>query len=121
MPDAASPVHAPSREDPVVAALSEVAGGPAGRRLAPSRSWWTPVRVIVALTIAAACLGVVGKQHCRESAWTVADPDQYVHLCYSDIPLLFGPRHIADGEVPPLPDLLSMDWFVEGVVGSPTG
>ena len=32
-----------------------------------------------------------------------------------------GEERIADGEVPPLPDLLSMDWFVEGVVGSPTG
>lgn len=32
-----------------------------------------------------------------------------------------GQERIADGEVPPLEDLLSMDWFVEGVVGSPTG
>jgi basic membrane protein A len=32
-----------------------------------------------------------------------------------------GEERIPEGEVPPLPDLLSMDWFVEGVVGSPTG
>jgi basic membrane protein A len=32
-----------------------------------------------------------------------------------------GEERIAEGEVPPLEDLLAMDWFVEGVVGSPTG
>ena len=32
-----------------------------------------------------------------------------------------GEERIAADEVPPLEDLLSMDWFVEGVVGSPSG
>lgn len=32
-----------------------------------------------------------------------------------------GGERIADGEVPELGDLLGMDWFVEGVIGSPTG
>lgn len=32
-----------------------------------------------------------------------------------------GDVRIEDGEVPELGELLSMDWFVEGVVGSPTG
>ena len=32
-----------------------------------------------------------------------------------------GEVRIAEGEVPPLEELLSMDYFVEGVVGSPTG
>ncbi|MEX2659555.1 MAG: BMP family ABC transporter substrate-binding protein [Acidimicrobiales bacterium] len=32
-----------------------------------------------------------------------------------------GEERIADGEVPELGELLGMDWFVEGVIGSPTG
>ncbi len=32
-----------------------------------------------------------------------------------------GTERVAEGEIPPLADLLTMDWFVEGVVGDPTG
>ncbi len=32
-----------------------------------------------------------------------------------------GKERVAAGEIPPLSDLLTMDWFVEGVVGDPTG
>jgi uncharacterized membrane protein len=111
--------------------VSEVVGGPAGRRLGPGSSWWTPVRVIVVLTIVAACLGLAQKQPCRGVAWAKAEPHQYVHLCYSDIPLLFGPRHIADGEIPYLADVPedeqveypvltgAMMWLTSGPFGGP--
>ncbi len=47
-------VH-PTRDDPVVAALSEAVGGPVGDR-AGRHPWWTPVRVVLAL--AAICLAL---------------------------------------------------------------
>ena len=39
----------PTLEDPVAAALSEAVGGPLGEHSAAHR-WWTPVRVVLALT-----------------------------------------------------------------------
>ncbi|MDP9398418.1 MAG: glycosyltransferase 87 family protein [Actinomycetota bacterium] len=95
----------PSRDDPVVLAASEVVGGPAGRRARPGRSWWTPVRVLLVLTFLAAGLGVLAKEHCRAAAWSRPDPDQYVHQCYSDIPLLYSGRGLDQGVVPYVDDV----------------
>lgn len=89
---------APSLEDPVVRAGSEVVGGPLGRRAAAGRSWWTPVRVLVALTFLTCGIGLVQKDWCRDNGW--AAPGNYVHACYSDIPPLYFGRGLADGEVP---------------------
>ncbi len=88
----------PSREDEVVAAASEVVGGPLTPRARPSRRWWTPVRVLLVLTFVACGLGLLQKAPCREAGWT--SPGVYSHACYSDIPPLYGGRGLADGEVP---------------------
>ena len=90
---------APSRDDPLVAALSEVVGGPAGRRVRPGQCA-VVLLVLVAFTAAAAAFGLLLKVHCRSTAWGAPNPDQYVHLCYTDIPLLYAPRGIAAGEPP---------------------
>jgi uncharacterized membrane protein len=91
-------VVAPTRDDPVVRLASEVVGGPLGRRALPGRGWWTPVRVLLALTFLTCGLGLLQKDHCRDTGW--AAPGNYTHACYSDIPPLYFGRGLADGEVP---------------------
>lgn len=91
-------VAAPSVEDPVVRLGSEVLGGPVGRHAATGRSWWTPLRVLLALTFLTFGVGLVQKDWCRDNGW--AAPGVYTHGCYSDIPPLYFGRGLADGEVP---------------------
>ena len=93
-----SRVVAPSREDPLVRLGSEVLGGPLGRRALTGRSWWTPLRVLLALTFLTMGLGLVQKDWCRDHAWVA--PGVYSHACYSDIPPLYFGRGLAEGEVP---------------------
>ena len=50
-------VSAPTREDPLVASLSEVVGGPVGDHAGPHR-WWSPLRLQLVLTAAALILGL---------------------------------------------------------------
>ncbi len=88
----------PTREDPVVRLGSEVLGGPLGRRALTGRSWWTPLRILLALTFLTAGIGLVQKDWCRDNGW--AAPGNYVHSCYSDIPPLYFGRGLADGDVP---------------------
>lgn len=73
----------PSRDDPFVAASSEGVGGPAGRRVRPEAGWWTPLRVLLALTLLTASLGYLSKDYCRERAWPRGGGVEYVHVCYS--------------------------------------
>lgn len=89
---------APSRDDPVVRLGSAVVGGPLGRRACTGAGWWTPLRVLLALTFLTCGVGLVQKEFCRDSGW--AAPGNYVHACYSDIPPLYFGRGLADGEVP---------------------
>ena len=92
-------VVAPSREDPLVAALSPVVGGPGGRRVrAAGRSHWRAVRVLVVLAMVVLALGVVEKQHCRAQGWT--SPDQFFHGCYSDLPIVYQSAGLRDGVTP---------------------
>jgi uncharacterized membrane protein len=90
---------APSREDPLVARLSAVAGGPAGDRVRSGRhGWWTAVRVLVLVAVVALSIGVVEKQHCRAQGWST--PDQFFHACYSDLPVVYQSSGLADGDPP---------------------
>ena len=91
-------VVAPSRDDPLVRAGSEVVGGPLGWRARIGSSWWTPLRVLLALTFLTCGVGLVQKDWCREHGWSA--PGVYTHACYSDIPPLYFGRGLAEGEVP---------------------
>ncbi len=93
----------PTRDDPLVAALSEGVGGPAGGRLWPGQSWWTPIRVLLVLSFLASALALAAKQDCREDGWST--PFQFVHACYSDVPSLYFGRGLADGHLPYVADL----------------
>jgi uncharacterized membrane protein len=96
----AAGVVAPTRDDPTLLAASEVLGGPAGRRIAPARRWWNPLRVVLALAALTMALGVVERAPCQAHAWSRSDGRQYAHACYSDIPQLYRERGFAQGDRP---------------------
>ena len=84
----------PTVDDPVVAALSEGVGAPVGRR-AGRHPWWTPVRVLLALTALCVALGMVQKGNCYEDTWQDGTA-RYTHMCYSDLPYLYTGRGFAE-------------------------
>ena len=86
-------VH-PTLDDPVVAALSEGVGGPVGEHAGRHR-WWTPVRVVLALTAVCLALGMVQKSDCYHDSWHNGDA-RYSHMCYSDLPYLYTGRGFAE-------------------------
>jgi uncharacterized membrane protein len=86
-------VH-PTRDDPVVTSLSESVGGPLGAR-AGQHPWWTPVRVVLAMTALCFALGMVQKAPCFQDSWQDGDA-RYSHMCYSDLPYLYTGRGLAE-------------------------
>ena len=86
-------VH-PTLDDPVVTALSESVGGPVGERVG-RHPWWTPVRVVLALTALCFALGMVQKASCYDQTWQNNDA-VYSHLCYSDLPYLYTGRGFVE-------------------------
>lgn len=90
-------VH-PTRDDAVVAALSEGIGGPVGEHAGRAR-WWTPVRVLLLLTAVTLAVGMVQKAPCI--AGDPSSPNyRYSHMCYSDLPPLYTLRGFAELEWP---------------------
>ncbi|CEA07240.1 hypothetical protein BN1051_00552 [Arthrobacter saudimassiliensis] len=91
----------PSRNDPFLRRFTELIGGPLGRFTAPgivSPGFWTVPRVLILLTTAAALLAVAVKIPCRTAGWNT--PDHFYRACYSDWPVLFTGRGLADGVFP---------------------
>lgn len=95
-PDA--PVVVPSREDPVVASTVGGIGGPLGRWARIGASWWSPLRVVVALATLGYIVGYALDLSCRADGWKA--PERYEHLCYTDISPLYSIRGFADGLIP---------------------
>lgn len=88
----------PTLEDPVVHASTPAIGGALGvhvRRIAPP---WNVLRVLILLAAGGYLIGYLLDYSCITNGW--ASPDRYEHLCYSDIPALFGFRGFAEGYVP---------------------
>ena len=94
MPPARGDWVDPTTDDPVVGALSEGVGGPMGTR-AGRHPWWTPVRVVLALTAVCLALGMWQKTNCYEDTWQDGDA-RYTHMCYSDLPYLYTGRGFAE-------------------------
>jgi uncharacterized membrane protein len=88
----------PTSDDPLVAALSSGVGGPVGSR-AGHHPWWTPVRVILALTAICFALGMVQKAPCYQAKWTNSQ-SRYAEMCYSDLPYLYVGRGFAELDWP---------------------
>jgi uncharacterized membrane protein len=84
----------PTVDDPAVTALSEGVGGPVGTRAGRHR-WWTPVRVVLALTAICLALGMVQKGNCYDDTWGDGQA-RYTHMCYSDLPYLYTGRGLVE-------------------------
>jgi hypothetical protein len=94
-------ISVPSRSDGLLKGLTEVVGGPLGRRTAPGvvdPGFFTVERVLVLLTTVAALLSVLVKMPCRAAGW--AAPDHFYRACYSDWPELFTSRGLGEGALP---------------------
>ncbi|MFZ1285464.1 MAG: glycosyltransferase 87 family protein [Candidatus Phosphoribacter sp.] len=89
-------VVVPSRDDPIARAASEVAGGPLGRYAVPLVRGWRRLAVgLVAASAVPMALGVALRGHCIESGWS--SPDQFFHMCYSDLPTAFEGQNLGAG------------------------
>jgi uncharacterized membrane protein len=75
--------HAPTRTDPVAAAMSEVIGGPVGVHAAGHR-WWTASRALLGMTAAVLAAGMVSKSACVPSGWS-EDRQPFAELCWTDL------------------------------------
>jgi uncharacterized membrane protein len=88
---------APSLDDPVARAASGAVGGPLGRRAVTGRSWWTPLRVTLAVATVVFGLGILQKSPCVVEKWSdAASPLPFSHMCYSDIAYLYVDRGLAE-------------------------
>src|SRR6266487_2159971 len=95
----AQPPLLPSRVDPAVRAASEAVGGPWGRHGVVGQRWfWTPLRVLLALTIFTLLLGWLEKEPCQNGNWQHSL--QYTHFCYSDVVPLFFEEKLNVGATP---------------------
>lgn len=94
-----TPSAPPSWRDATVARAAEAIGGPWGRRaIAPIGSFWTPIRIVLALAAVTFVLGFSQKYPCSDGQWV--DFKQYKMACYSDIVPLWGAEGLSDGKVP---------------------
>ena len=97
--DEDAPAALPSRSDAMAARASRGIGGAWGRRAAVRRNgWWTPVRVLLALTSIVLLLGFAQKSPCSTGEWTGSK--QYTHMCYSDVVPLWSVERLDVGAVP---------------------
>jgi uncharacterized membrane protein len=98
-------VH-PTVDDPVVKALSEVVGGPVGSRVRDRSvgagrgygSWWTPLRVLLALTALAFAFGLASKASCVSDQWR--GDGQFSHVCTSEIADAYTGTSLVEGGWP---------------------
>ena len=74
--------------DPFVAGLSRYVGGLRGRYArAGSSRWWTPLRIVLVLTVLTSLAGFLQKAPCRTHGWT--NDYQYTRVCYTDVFALY--------------------------------
>jgi uncharacterized membrane protein len=93
------PPFLPSQDDPLVRVASGAIGGPWGRHGALGlRRFWTPLRVLLALTVFTLALAWLQKSPCQNGAWTAGR--QYTHFCYSDVIPLYYTEQLNSGAVP---------------------
>jgi len=93
------PARPPSLLDSFTAKAANAIGGRWGRHAGVrSRGWWTPLRVLLAMTSFFLVLGYMQKSPCANGDWT--GNKQYTHMCYSDVVPLYGDERLNIGAVP---------------------
>jgi uncharacterized membrane protein len=103
MPTVTGPQREPrttSELDPAVAELTVGLGGPSGRFARPNSSWWTPLRIALAVCTITFGLGVLQKAPCMDAGWDRQSWRPFKALCYSDIGFLYQERGFAEGNRP---------------------
>jgi uncharacterized membrane protein len=89
----------PSRTDPMAWRATRALGGSWGRHAAVRpRSWWTPVRWLLLMTLFTLLLAFAQKSPCTTGNWS--GNKQYTHFCYSDVVPLWGGERLDQGAVP---------------------
>ncbi|HEX2809674.1 MAG TPA: hypothetical protein VHN80_26215, partial [Kineosporiaceae bacterium] len=63
--------------------------------------------LLAVLSVLSLSVGVLQKEHCRAKGWTT--PDQFWHLCYSDIPVLYGSAGLGARDAPTLVQAVGKD------------
>jgi uncharacterized membrane protein len=99
----------PTWTEPLAAAASRIIGGPLGRHAIVGRSrFWTPLRVVLLMTVVVLAFGWLGKAPCLQQ-YTTSDGSlaldwranrQFVSMCYSDTVPLYGIENLDKGAVP---------------------
>ncbi len=74
---------APTRTDPVAAAMSEVIGGPLGVHAA-GHHWWNASRALLGATAVVLAAGMVSKSACVPSGWGTGQ-QPFAELCWTDL------------------------------------
>lgn len=74
---------APTRTDPVAAAMSEVVGGPLGDHAGGHR-WWSATRALTGATALTLAAGMVSKTACVPTGWGNRD-QPFAELCWTDL------------------------------------
>jgi hypothetical protein len=86
----------PSREDPVARSASRVIGGPLGRYAVPlARGWRHAAALLIAVSTVPMALSVWLRGYCIDGGWR--SPDQFFHMCFSDLPATFGNSNLGAG------------------------
>ncbi|HVE74996.1 MAG TPA: glycosyltransferase 87 family protein [Mycobacteriales bacterium] len=104
----------PSAEDPVVAAAVGAVGGPLGRHARRERRFWTPVRIILALTLLTCTFGFLQKAPCRSGNWV--HDYQYTRACYNDPFPLYGARGFDKPGLPYIDNPLEYPVMIGGLM-----
>ncbi len=89
----------PSHVDPTAWRAAQLLGGAWGRHAAvPGRTWWSPVRWLLAMSVVTLLLGFAQKSPCTTGQWD--GHKQYTHFCYSDVVPLWSDERLDVGAVP---------------------
>ncbi len=107
----------PTWSDPVAIAASTGIGGPWGKHgTIGTNRFWTPLRVVLAMTVVVLAFAWLKQEPCADGDWTGSK--QYTHFCYSDTVPLFGIHGLDSGEVPYLDSTVEYPvltgWFMYG-------
>ncbi|HRW17337.1 MAG TPA: hypothetical protein P5181_00670 [Dermatophilaceae bacterium] len=86
----------PSRDDSIVRQASQVAGGPLGRFAVPLvRGWRWYAAALAAASAVPSVASVLLRGYCIEGGWR--SPDQFFHMCFSDLAATFGSQQLGWG------------------------